>query len=199
MAAPLKTDTRDAILNAATALLGEHTFDTVTLALIAREAGISKGTLYYYYSSKEDILFDLTDRYLDTLARDLLEWVDNAEKDTSLPRLIYYVLERGAASTYGNLRLYLIGAGVSGRDALRKRYVERYAEFHRTLAEKIAERAPAAETDYIAWLLLTVMDGVLVQRQLENPVFDPERFLHKTAAVTTALCGEPLPTESPKP
>ena len=62
MAAPLGTDTRDAILSAATALLKENTFDTVTLALIAKEAGISKGTLYNYYSSKEDILFDLADR-----------------------------------------------------------------------------------------------------------------------------------------
>ena len=122
--------------------------------------------------------------------------MENRDKDTSLPRLLYYILERGAAPTYGNLRLYLIGAGISGRDALRKRYVERYAEFHETLAREIAKRAPEAEADYLTWLLLTVMDGVLVQRQLENPVFDAENFIRRTAAVANTLCHEKLPEGS---
>lgn len=191
MAAPRGTDIRTAILDAATALLQSSTFDSITLALIAQKAGISKGTLYYYYSNKDDILFDITGRYLDSLAEDLMVWVDNAEKDTSLPRLIHYILERGAAPTYGNLRLYLIGAGVSGHDALRERYIERYGEFHRTLTEKIAERVPAADAGYITWLMLTAMDGVLVQRQLGNSSFDAESFLHKTASVITALCHSP--------
>lgn len=190
MAAPRGTDTRGIILDAATELLQDSTFDSITLASIAKKAGISKGTLYYYYCNKDDILFDITGRYLDTLAEDLLVWVDNAEKDTSLPRLIHYILERGAATTYGNLRLYLIGAGVSGHDALRERYVQRYGEFHRTLTEKIAERAPQADAGYITWLLLTVMDGVLVQRQLGSPAFAAEDFLRKTAAVTLGLCGQ---------
>lgn len=188
MAAPLGTDTRGTILDAATELLQSSAFDTITLARIAEKAGISKGTLYYYYSNKDDILFDITGRYLDKLAEDLMVWVDNAEKDTSLPRLIHYILERGAATTYGNLRLYLIGAGVSGHSALRERYTERYGEFHRTLAQKIAERAPGVDAGYITWLLLTVMDGVLVQRQLGNPAFDAEHFLHETAEIATGLC-----------
>ena len=63
----------------------ERSFFDISLADIARAARISKGTLYYYYNSRDAILFDLTDRYLQKLSDDLLAWVDNEEKDTSLP------------------------------------------------------------------------------------------------------------------
>ena len=50
---------------------------------------------------KRQILFDLTDRYLQKLSDDLLAWVDNEEKDTSLPRLLRYTF----SVSYTHLRL----------------------------------------------------------------------------------------------
>ena len=85
MAAPLGTQIRERILESAAALMEERSFFDISLADIARAARISKGTLYYYYNSRDAILFDLTDRYLQKLSDDLLAWVDNEEKDTSLP------------------------------------------------------------------------------------------------------------------
>lgn len=189
MAAPRNTDIKNQILNATATLLQNSAFDTITLANIAQSAHISKGTLYYYYSNKDDILFDIADRYLDVLATDLLTWVDNEQKDTSLPRLIKYVLERGTAREFGNLRLYLIGAGVSGHDALRVRYIERYERFHEILTQKIAARSTGVDAAYFTWLLFTIMDGILVQEQLDNPNFEIAPFIHKTADHLTALCN----------
>ena len=111
---------------------------------------------------------------------DLLSWVDNKEKDTRPERLFNYVLRRGAASTFGNLRLYLIGAAVSGDTLVRDRFVERYDYFQTTLTAKIAERLPNADRNYLAWLLLTTMDGMLVQVQLRSPGFDFDSFVNKT-------------------
>lgn len=95
MAAPLGTQIRECILESAAALMEERSFFDISLADIARAARISKGTLYYYYNSRDAILFDLTDRYLQKLSDDLLAWVDNEEKDTSLPRLLRYTFSRG--------------------------------------------------------------------------------------------------------
>ena len=187
MAAPRNSNIKEKILDTTAMLLQGNAFDTITLARIAQSAEISKGTLYYYYSNKEDILFDIADRYLHALATQLADWVDNKEKDTSLPRLIKYILERGTAKEFGNLRLYLIGEGVSGHAALRSRYVERYAQFHATLSQKIAERAPKADAPYLTWLLLTVMDGILVQQQLENPAFETAQFIADTTQLVDFL------------
>jgi AcrR family transcriptional regulator len=51
------------ILDAATRLFGERGFDTATIQLIAREAGVAAGTVYLYFPSKESILESLEERF----------------------------------------------------------------------------------------------------------------------------------------
>lgn len=46
----------------------------ISLADIAQHAGVSKGTLYYYYKNKNDLLFDITDKYLNQQYQDFITW-----------------------------------------------------------------------------------------------------------------------------
>lgn len=95
------------------AWLDTQTFADISLAEIAAAAGVSKGTLYYYYKNKTDILFDLTNRYLDRQWDELIAWTENKDKDTSVHRLVKYVVERNTASA--GMRLHLIHAAMLGR------------------------------------------------------------------------------------
>ena len=79
MAAPRKENIKDIVLNATTALLENHSFAEISLAEIAKAAGISKGTLYYHYKTKSEIFFDLADRYLCTQWDDFIRWTENKE------------------------------------------------------------------------------------------------------------------------
>jgi len=54
-----KEQRRDAILAAAVSLLDRGRYDAVTMAAVAREAGIAKGTTYLYFSTKEQIFLAL--------------------------------------------------------------------------------------------------------------------------------------------
>lgn len=51
----LQPEKRDCVLNAALAEFGRHDFDAASLDRIVAAAGISKGGLYEYISSKEDL------------------------------------------------------------------------------------------------------------------------------------------------
>ena len=188
MAAPLNNNIREKILEGTARLLENASFSSITLGQIAREAGISKGTLYYYYSNKDDILFEIADRYLSALSDSLLEWTENPHKDTSLGRLLNYAFTRGIFDKSGNLRLYLLGEAVSGGgEELREKLLAKYLYFKNTLAEKIRQRKPGADADYAAWLVLTVMDGLLVQSRLQNAGLDMEGFLQKTVELMKNL------------
>ena len=67
----------------------------------------------------------------------------------------------------------------------RDKLLEKYAHFKNVLAQKIAARKPGADGEYLAWLTLTVMDGMLVQSQLENPALDTDAFIEATARLIT--------------
>lgn len=55
VAAPTLTDTRDSILDATDRLMQRYGFRKMTMDDIAREAGISKRTIYTYFPSKEEV------------------------------------------------------------------------------------------------------------------------------------------------
>lgn len=55
---------RDGILDAAGRLLVRGGGDAVTIAAVAREAGVSKGGLFYHFASKEALIEALVARYV---------------------------------------------------------------------------------------------------------------------------------------
>jgi AcrR family transcriptional regulator len=56
MARPRSDEKKEAILDAARAILGSQGFAATTINQIARYAGVSRGLLHYYFESKEDLL-----------------------------------------------------------------------------------------------------------------------------------------------
>lgn len=176
MAAPRKENIRQKILDAAKELLQTHALAEISLAEIASAAGISKGTLYYYYKNKNEIFFDITDQYLDEQWEDLITWTENKDKDTSLNRLVKYVVERNIASA--GLRLHLLSEAQLGDEALRQKLVHWYEEFQHLISRKIAERTQIP-ADFLTWLILLLSDGIIVQEVLCNDGFDREAFLYQ--------------------
>ncbi len=146
---------------------------------------MSKGTLYYHYKNKTDILFGITNRYLDRQWDDLIAWTENKDKDTSVHRLVKYVVERNTASA--GMRLHLIHAAMLGDEALRAKLIERYAAFERLIAEKIAERTDAVSADYLTQLILLASDGMIVQEALRNDNFDAAAFVRQSEAYLRVL------------
>lgn len=64
------------ILEAADDLFGEHGFDATTTREIAERAGVNKALIHYHYSSKDELMRELLERYYDELEltlRDSLE------------------------------------------------------------------------------------------------------------------------------
>ncbi|AQT82332.1 TetR family transcriptional regulator [Mycolicibacterium litorale] len=67
-AAPTKGDRREqAILDTAERLLGEQGYDAITIADIATGAGITRGSLYFYFGSKEAVVTALVARTVEAL------------------------------------------------------------------------------------------------------------------------------------
>lgn len=186
MAAPRKDDVKSAVLDAAQVLLETGTWGDISLSDIAKQSGVSKGTLYYHYKTKGEILFELANRYLSEQWDDFIRWTEDKEKDTSLQRLAKYVVERDIASA--GLRMHLLCEAQAGDELLREKLVRRYGQFQRLISEKIAERTHMS-ADFLTWLLLLVSDGIIVQEAIQNSGFDTQAFIAQGAEYLARLSG----------
>jgi len=64
---------RDAILDAARTLFVEAGFFDVSMATIARQSGLAKGTVYLYFKTKEEIFLALS-------TEELVRWLDELDE-----------------------------------------------------------------------------------------------------------------------
>lgn len=197
MAAPrMNDDVQKMILDAAEDLLAKKSLKEVTLAQIADHANVAKGTVYYYFKNKEDILFAIFDRYLADQWKQLNDWTSNTAKDTRLPRLIKYVLARDIDKT--GIRLHFIFEASDGNEVLRQKLMERYLKFEKEIAAKIQERQDNVDSDYLSWLALMVSDGLIIQKTLGNDQLDTDRFIAETEQYIRQIFKEEQNSEAKK-
>lgn len=192
----MNDDVQKMILDAAEDLLAQKSLKEVTLAQIADHANVAKGTVYYYFKNKEDILFAIFDRYLADQWKQLNDWTSNTAKDTRLPRLIKYVLARDIDKT--GIRLHFIFEAADGNEVLRQKLMERYLKFEKEIAAKIQERQDNVDSDYLSWLALMVSDGLIIQKTLGNDQLDTDRFIAETEQYIRQIFKEEQNSEAKK-
>jgi AcrR family transcriptional regulator len=64
---PARPPQAEAILEAAARAFAERGFPGASMSELARACGVSKALLYHYYTNKEELLFDMTERYMTRL------------------------------------------------------------------------------------------------------------------------------------
>lgn len=177
---------RQKIIDAATALVMDKGVKGTSLADIANAAGISKGTLFYHFSAKDDLIYELTEKHFDIVTRANLK---RAEQMTDSPlQEIIKVSLLGIlhAENRGKLNLYLLQEAVIENPALKKRFADKYVEFQQTMTQFINMVAPILDDEKaaaVSRLLVAVLDGLIIQWLL-----DPSAIpINDMAAVITRI------------
>jgi len=185
MASPRNDNVKELILSATESLMESQKLSVISLAKIASAAGISKGTLYYHYKTKNSILLDIMDKYLDEQFHDLTVWTENIEKDTSIHRMVNYILERDIGTIH--MRLHFFYDAMLGNEEIKEQLLIRYREFAHTIAEKIAKRTNSISPQYLSWFLLILSDGLFIHQTLDNPEVDIPQFILETARIVDVM------------
>ena len=160
--------TREKIISTAAFLITKQGAENTSLSDIARESGISKGTLYYYYPTKSELIFEITKRHMNRLSEDILKWVGSMGKGLPPEKIlqaVYSLLTR--ASKRGRLHLYLIYDGISGNDAATERVRHIYQEWKETVKEGLTKIIREdSDKEILAELILACLDGIFIQASL---------------------------------
>ena len=156
------------IIDGASKLMVEKGVANTSLADIASELGISKGTLFYYYPSKADLIFDISERHLEHMTDRIFSWIDESGATKEPSKVLQMAMETIISSeTRGHIHVYLIQEALTGNEQLRQRFLEEYPEWARMIEEGL-RRVMDPDRDYsvLARLILATIDGFLLQNLL---------------------------------
>jgi AcrR family transcriptional regulator len=178
-------NTRERIIQAAAKLIIEKGVADTSLGDIADDVGISKGTLYYYYGSKGDLIFDLSDRHVRRITSTISESLQRTAGIQSPAEVIEMMLQIILRSeTRGQIHVYLIQEALTGHhSSLRDRFVSEYRRW-RELIEDGLRMFMDGSTDFalLSRVILYTVDGLLLQSLLgveRLPLDEVSRFFVK--------------------
>jgi AcrR family transcriptional regulator len=141
-----KQQTRRAIAEAAKRLFLERGFDQVSVAEVARAADVSEQTVFNYFSTKEDLVYER----MDTFEQELLAAVRERPADESpLHAFVRFILDRSdrAASGEGRRRVAELARLVNASPSLMARERKIVAKYTDALAALLADETRAGPDD----------------------------------------------------
>jgi AcrR family transcriptional regulator len=166
-----------------------------TFDQVAREAGVSRGLLHYYFGSKERLLLEVVRRECEVREARLADSISGAGNAEEVLEALVRSLEE------------ILGEGLTGPVlffeilTLAQRQQEiavELAELGRRLREAFAGAlagkhrdgvlALKAEPDIVASFLLALADGIIVRR-LSEPALDMAPLMAQGVAAARALLG----------
>jgi len=126
---------REAILEAAIEVFAQKGFHAARISDVAQLAGIGKGTVYLYFSSKEDLLLSILQSYVD----EALAFVEQlSEQDVDMRRGVQLFFEYGLARVAENPAFFGI---IEQRVFLSDPELQRRGEeFFRSIVGRVVEK-----------------------------------------------------------
>jgi AcrR family transcriptional regulator len=162
-----KQQTRNAIVETAQRLFTERGFDAVTVAEVAREANVSEGTVFNYFTTKEDLFYGGMEAFEGQLIGAVRE---RAPGESILDAFRRFVLDGTARLAREDVAELIANAAriVTASAALRAREREIVAQSTDELADLIAAETGARASDVEPRAVAAALMGV--QRALVDHV-----------------------------
>jgi len=171
-----KLRTRQLIADTARQMFAEHGFDAVPVAAVARAAEVSEATVFNYFPTKEDLVF----QGMEAFETELLAAIrDRPAGEPIVVAFARFVLQpRGLlAAENDRSASYLTGISkmIAASPALLSREREILARYTASLAALIAQDTAADPGDLRPWVVARALIGIhhslieLVRRLLDEP------------------------------
>ncbi|MGK2879932.1 MAG: TetR/AcrR family transcriptional regulator [Mycobacterium sp.] len=195
-ARPSGDERESAILSTAERLLTQRAYADISVDDLAKGAGISRPTFYFYFSSKEAVLLTLWERVIreaDAALESLPELVAGDHRAVWRPAIKIFV------DVFGAHREVTLAAAGSANDEVRDlfaRSMQKWIDFSAATIDAVRKLGAAPETlrsdDLAAALNLMNERTLLATFASETPRIPQERLLDSLVHVwMCAIYGEP--------
>lgn len=161
-------DTRLTILRTATRLFaGSGVFET-TISDIAREASLSKGTVTYYFPSKEHLIFEVNEYNLGTITEILFRWIEElGPGNTAREAAAAFVSAVAPQAECLSIELCMLFASMKDTFGLKKRMAEKLSEWETMIKIGLMKTGLSGKAlDANAEIIAALLDSLIIRTTL---------------------------------
>jgi AcrR family transcriptional regulator len=170
---------RTRLLEAAAGVFARRGYERATIDEIARAAGLSKGTVYWNFDSKEELFLALLEERFDRPAEAVMDISRSAPREQPTAQAVDAGVRALVREQPEFVQLLLEYWGAAVRDPrLRRRYVARQQRLRETLADVLRVRQPpdlpfAVPAEHLATAFIALGMGLALEA-LVDPDAVPE-------------------------
>lgn len=188
-------DAKSKIIEAARTIITKLGVNSTSLQAIADEAGISKGSLYYYFKTKNAILYSIVDADF-SAPKSIVQRIHKGElsQQQAQDKIISAMKDRLKREADNKLHLYLAQEALLNNQEIKIAYQEKYNEWLADIAEgfRFAFSLPQeSDAKILAYLFICLMDGWCMQDLMQTNTISKEEV---TAALENLIRGNFIPS-----
>lgn len=193
--------TKDILLEAAESLMLADGYSRTSVDAVCEKAGVTKGSLYHYFKTKEDLGLAVLDRWITRSVEMLADGPHQAVKDPVEAAVAYTEHVADSASAIwgrgcfvGSLSVDIAASSdrmQQGVEAIFRGFVQQHAGLFSPVIEKSKlENLPSAEE--LAELFLCAIEGSIVMAKAYRDIGPIQRSVRAFKRYLELLLGEPL-------
>ena len=194
MARPKSSTKKKEIIKSVEKLITNKGVNEISLQDIASECGISKGTLYYHYASKEAIILDIIVKHMQELEDDYIDWFERhkIEKDISPERFLDVIFYKGVKLfNRAKMHIFIINECVKNNNKLLEKYNELWNKWKGDLTFGISKVFPSMiNPSNYADLLMLIIDGLVVREVMQRKDISQEKLVELVKSLGVVTNGK---------
>jgi AcrR family transcriptional regulator len=182
------------IVEAMRASVGKRGAAGSTFDVVAREAGVSRGLLHYYFGSKERLMVEVVRSDCDTRVAALEENLATATSADEFVAFLVQTLDAFLSDEAGQAVLYEMLSASRRSEEIRAELAELYRRWRAQLADALRDKqqqgvvALDAEPEAVAALLFALGDGMGLQ-VISDPEWDSAPVFELGIKTARSLLG----------
>lgn len=167
---------KNKIINSAIEIILEKGFSQLTLSKVANKLNITKATIYWYFSSKEDLIENISNKIC---VLELDEIKNIYKMDISSKEKLYKLIYRESNKFSCILPIKFLLEFYSEESEIKLKIQDSYKKFQETLAIILKEGKEKKEFDYdiseddIAKCIISLLDGIAINNFTLDKVYNP--------------------------
>jgi len=171
----IRKTSKEKILNVALELFAKKGYHATSISQIAKKAKISKGLMYNYFASKEELLNEIIQQGFNSLAELEFKAEKNIDPQKQLEEFVDAVLD----NLYSNFKYWQLYLALLVHPEIQKKYEKKMQQFRDEFVQSMAvlfRKLKIKNPELEAFLLGTFFDGLVLNFMVAEDLFPVKKI-----------------------